>query len=359
MTSAPGIFGHLANAICKIYKFKPIDELIKWVDNFVFFRYPSNLVAPYTYSYDASIIWDVAADLGWPWAPKKHTPFAYTFMYIGFNWDLPHKTVSLPDSKCSKYLTKLSTWTQGSGATKQDAEKLTGTLNHCTLIICKGCTYLTTLYTFIASFKPNSHHLVKHTISHKLAADLLWWRKHLSSPPCTLSIKPPPPPLASKIHVDASTSWGISFIMDNHWLAWHLLPSWHSDGRDIGWAEMVAVELALHSVIAAQYHSVHLIIRSDNQGVVGASHAGKSHNNASNLILCKITDLFLENDLWITITWIPTSHNLADGPSCGVFPSAQNLFWSAPRIPLHLSQFVAHLITYRDLSYLQNGPLTL
>jgi hypothetical protein len=125
-TSAPGIFGRLADALCDIYKFKSVDELIKWVDDFVFFRYPSNPFPPYLYTYDATIVWQVAADLGWPWAPEKHTPFESSFMYIGFLWNLTTKTVSLPESKCAKYLSKLSPWTYGALAMKSEVEKLTG-----------------------------------------------------------------------------------------------------------------------------------------------------------------------------------------------------------------------------------------
>jgi hypothetical protein len=353
MSSTPGVWGRLADAMCEIYKFKSVEELIKWVDDFVFFRFPRECSPPYTYTYDTTIIWETAAYLGWPWAPEKHTPFAASFTYIGFLWDLDNKTVCLPDAKRTKYLLRLSPWSTGSLATKLDAEKLTGTLNHCTLVIPSGRAYLSSLYKFIASFTPRSHPRTKHTVPETLANDLSWWRAQLSLPWCGLHIKEPPPPLHNEIHVDASTSWGIGFVMDNLWLAWHLIPGWQSADRDIGWAEMVALELALHSVIAAGYKCVHLIVRSDNQGVVGASHAGKSRNCASNRILRHIVNLFQDHDLWFTVKWISTDHNLADKPSRGIFPPAAKLFRTAPRIPAHLSPFVDPCITARDLAYLK------
>jgi hypothetical protein len=39
-SSSPGVFSLLANAITFIFRFKKIEDLIKWVDDFVFFRYP-------------------------------------------------------------------------------------------------------------------------------------------------------------------------------------------------------------------------------------------------------------------------------------------------------------------------------
>ncbi|KAF8875635.1 hypothetical protein BD779DRAFT_1381919, partial [Infundibulicybe gibba] len=96
--STPGIFGRLGDAIVDIYRFRGVDDVIKWVDDFVFFRYPSQSgpQSSPSFSYDESLITSVAEDLGWPWAPEKTSPFASSFTYIGFRWDLAARTVSLP-----------------------------------------------------------------------------------------------------------------------------------------------------------------------------------------------------------------------------------------------------------------------
>ena len=85
-SSSPGIFSQLANTITFIFHFKKIEDLIKWVDNFVFFRHPTSLSAsgPWTYTYFEKLIWDIAPELRWPWSPSKHFPFNTTFIYIGF-----------------------------------------------------------------------------------------------------------------------------------------------------------------------------------------------------------------------------------------------------------------------------------
>ncbi|KAF5373349.1 hypothetical protein D9615_007467 [Tricholomella constricta] len=113
---APGIFGLVADAIVWIYLHKGIDAVIKWVDDFIFFRYPKSRLpsGDPIFSYDESIIWSIASDLGWPWAKDKFVPFATSFTYIGFEWSLSLKSVRLPDAKRAKYLTKLAPWTIGS-----------------------------------------------------------------------------------------------------------------------------------------------------------------------------------------------------------------------------------------------------
>ncbi|KAJ7041251.1 hypothetical protein C8F04DRAFT_895019, partial [Mycena alexandri] len=83
---------------------------------------------------------------------------------------------------------------------------------------------------------------------------------------------------------------------------------------------MVAVELALRTVIAAGRRKAHLILRSDNQGVIGALAAGKSHGRQENTILQHILRLFYENEIWFSVRYVPSAENLADAPSRGVRP---------------------------------------
>ena len=60
-----------------------------------------------------------------------------------------------------------------------------------------------------------------------------------------------PPPLSDTLlFIDTSTSWGISFMFESKWLAWELIPGWKTNDHDIGWADMVAAELALHALVA-------------------------------------------------------------------------------------------------------------
>jgi hypothetical protein len=104
--SSPGIFGNIADAMVKILLFHGIDTLIKWVDDFIFFHYPlpSSTLTEFHFSYDESIIWSIGDLLGWPWAPKKFIPFASSFLYIGFLWNIEEKSVSLPPAKKEKYM---------------------------------------------------------------------------------------------------------------------------------------------------------------------------------------------------------------------------------------------------------------
>jgi hypothetical protein len=137
-------------------------------------------------------------------------------------------------------------------------------------------------------------------------------------------------------------------VLDGRWLAWQFKSGWKSEGREIGWAEMVAIELALCTLIVGGFKKCHIIIRSDNQGVVGALKAGRSRGTQQNLILCEVVKLIQDNELWISTTWIPTSENLADDPSRGVFPSRNLLYAFPPKLPIHLFNYLEKAVNYHD-----------
>ena len=98
---SPGIFSRVADAMVRIFLHRGIEAVIKWVDYFIFLRYPSRRLSDGTYdfTYSSELIWDIADELGWPWAPAKFVDFTTLFNYIGFLWDLSAKVVELPEGQ--------------------------------------------------------------------------------------------------------------------------------------------------------------------------------------------------------------------------------------------------------------------
>jgi len=67
-------------------------------------------------------------------------------------------------------------------------------------------------------------------------------------------------------------------VVGEHWAAWHLLPGWDCDDRDIGWAESVALKLAILWLVGQGFSNCDIIIRGDNTGVIDAFNKGHSQN---------------------------------------------------------------------------------
>jgi hypothetical protein len=74
------------------------------------------------------------------------------------------------------------------------------------------------------------------------------------------------------IWVDTSTSWRIGLTVGDRWAAWCLSTGWHrnGDGRDIGWAETVAIEVVALWIHARGTTGAHVHINTDNTGVIFA-----------------------------------------------------------------------------------------
>ena len=111
---------------------------------------------------------------------------------------------------------------------------------------------------------------------------------------------------------------------------------------------MVTVKLAVRTLITGKFSNCHIIIRSDNKGIVGALGAGRSRGTQQNLILREIVKLIQNNNLWISTIWISTLDNPADAPSRGIFSEKKLLYAFPPKLPFHLTEFIHKAVDYQD-----------
>ena len=103
---------------------------------------------------------------------------------------------------------------------------------------------------------------------------------------------------------------------------------------------MVAVELAVQTLITGKFMECHVVVHSDNKGVVGALEAGRSQGTQQNMILREIVKLIQDHNLWISTMWIPTLENPTDSPLRGIFPGRDSLYAFPPKILFHLTNFI-------------------
>jgi hypothetical protein len=341
-TSAGGVFGRVADAKSAILESEKIGPSKNWVDDFTFFRYPITLLPTPVFSYSLTEIYAIAKRLGWPWKDSKTRPFASQFKYLGFIWDLEAKTVQIPDQKKHRYLMKLEPWHEGQKFARKDVESVVGTLVHCSLAIPDGRSHLPSLSRFAASFNFSSSLFVRRTPNPSVLTDIEWWRNQLARDFCGSILSKPPPISPIDFWVDASSSWGIGIVFNGVWDAWKFSKGWDSDGRNIGWAEIVAIEVGLLFAVHEGYSNTHFTIQSDNQGVIHAIKGGKSRSPSQNLVLQRITSLLSHHKLWISSSYTPSASNLADLPSRGIpatgLPKASSFF----NLPSYLLPFLSH-----------------
>src|SRR5882724_6158517 len=67
-----------------------------------------------------------------------------------------------------------------------------------------------------------------------------------------------------------------------------LLVGWKHGDRDIGWAELVALELAILWLVQCEFAYCEVMVEADNTGVIGVFNKGQSHNVSRNAAICRM-----------------------------------------------------------------------
>jgi hypothetical protein len=279
----------------------------------------------------------LSAELGIPWETTKDIPFSFEVPFIGFLWNLPALTVSIPERKKSKYLAAIASWESSPTHTLEEVQKLYGKLLHSSLIVPVGRAYLTNLEAMLgifhdSPFKPRSP-------PRGTAEDLGWWKLTLSLPSVSRPIPGPHPLADPSAFSDASSGIGIAITIGPFWRAWSLIPGWKRDGRDIGWAEAIAFELLVQHVVSSAPGGSHLKVFSDNVGVVEGWWKGRSRNPQVNKVFRRIHSACASSNCTIHTRHVRSEANPANDPSRGSYPPLSLLLPPSP-IPVELLPFI-------------------
>lgn len=125
------------------------------------------------------------------------------------------------------------------------------------------------------------------------------------------------PPIDIQMSVDASTEWGIGLVWGDKWDAWKLTDRPRSSFQHIGWLEALAVEFAVRVLEARGYTKTHILLRSDNQGVIGAWRKGCGKNFLINMAIHRAEVITLSSYLDISLEYIESANNPSDPISRG------------------------------------------
>jgi len=300
-------------------------------------RFPiQDLATDSGFTFSMEHINDISNQLGIPWEPTKDTPFSSKPTFMGFEWDLVNKTVTLTNSKRQKYLSAIQEWSKAAKHTLEDVQKLHGRLSHASLVIPEGSAYLTSLQAMLGIF--GSSPFMPRTPPRGLPTDLQWWSHALTSSP--------PLPIPHHIHSldfnafsDASSGCGLAITIGDRWRAWRLHKNWKRDERDIGWAESIAFEMLIRMLLTIDSSSTPLTVYGDNQGVIEAWQKGCSHNKPTNASFRRIHAILASPPRRVFAKYIPSKRNPADGPSRGKYPPTEFALLRAP-----IPSDIAHLI---------------
>lgn len=295
-----------------------------WVDDVAACRFPTNSSPPYTYNVELDQITAIGEDLGGSFPESKRSPFSPTVQYIGFLWDGDSKSVHLPEKKRLAVLELLAETMTQPTISLEALRTLTGKLSHCALIIPLGRSQLRPFWSLLRTMEEKAYtSKTAWTLSPSHRASLEWWSSMLAQPRvgmqlCTQAV----PDDSFGLYCDASSSFGIGVVIKGQFDLFQLSPDWRTSGdspRDIGWAEFAAVEIIV-SFLLQTYNlfNTHVLVHTDNKGVLGAWNKRSSRNVAQNEVLSHVLSSLLDRKCFLSLMYVPSASNPADFPSRGV-----------------------------------------
>jgi hypothetical protein len=270
------------------------------------------------FAFGIKAILQLGLDLGWPWKASKTKPFSQVFHYLGFQWLLADHSVSIPEEKKAKYLAHLALWTAGTHLLCWGAKVTHSTLVHCALALPDARSHFVFLSRFVATLSSAASSFTCWLPSLPLLSDIAFWCKALHRLFCDLLLCKPPPAVPTEFWVNTLTLFSIGIVFNSQWQAWQLAPGWNVDGRNIGWAKMLTIELGLWLALVCSFWDTHFLIRSDSIGIIGTLEAQRLRNLKQNRILQHIVVLMHANSLWVTLLYVTSATNLLDHPLRGL-----------------------------------------
>lgn len=322
--SGPGLQGQVMDAIVDILTRSGLGEFKKWVDDLVSFRVPygRNWLGSFLYAYDIEDIFRVTKPLGVPWKPGKCFRYASSVVYVGFLWNLRNRSVSLPEKKRTSALAVVSAFygkASRGKVTLRETTAVSGLLSHVTFVYIAGRAYLTSIYAFISSFSDPPKSRVPQSPPQQVLEDLKWWLDILQKPGFSKPLTPRQR-CDPSVWVDAATSWGIGITIGGRWAAWKLTGDWKKNGRDIMWAEMIALEVACLYLEVLGYKDADILVHSDNVGVIAAFLKGWSKDPQASLSIGRAGLVCMTNNFKLDLECVKSEDNRADNLSRGVIP---------------------------------------
>jgi hypothetical protein len=316
-----GSFGRVNKAFVTLIKKKGIADVIYWVDDLCVIREPTNKRPPWKYESDIKDIRNFGKELGIPLPKDKIHEYSNVTPYIGFQWHWDSKKVEVPEEKKAEVREKIKALTNGQYISKDDLRSLCGSLAHLSQVVSQGKARMRGLYQMQSQMAKQERGLYP-----SASEDLAWWKVQLrrghwlGMTLCTERT----PDNSLGVYVDAHIS-GIGIIINGEYDSFALANGWQDVGdgtrREIGWAEFVAVELAVF-FLTSRYNmkQKHILIHSDNQGVMGAWNAQRSSNVEWNAVLMRIIQMLGEVEGFISIEYVRSEENPADAVSRGRSP---------------------------------------
>ncbi|KAE8227656.1 hypothetical protein CF326_g7442 [Tilletia indica] len=256
------------------------------------------------------------ARLGWPLHPPERKGFNFSrrFVLTGIEWDLDAVTMTLPEDKRRKYLSKAQAVLLASSRRvgRAEMDSLVGSLLRVCLFAPGRRCQLSKIMAFRRSlWAPFIFH---HTTT-ALCSEL--WVTFLENGPISRSFRPPSR-ISTTLYASDACDAGLGIVCGLFAAFWSLPPGWKDlEGLDMGVAEAWAMEALVLAAIELGERDCVLSILGDNKGVIFGWLKGRSASEQVNETFVRMVASAATAGIKISPSYINTHHNPADRVSRG------------------------------------------
>ena len=146
----------IGNVAMDIWIHTGVGPVVKYKDDCNVFHSPvaggKFQAGDFSYNYNRTESLHRISSLGIPWHDKKGDPdFLFTQVYIGFLWDLPNCSVSLPPEKLARFCEHVHIFMdayEGHQCPLQEVDHIYGSLCYITFIYLDGQSHLPSISNF-------------------------------------------------------------------------------------------------------------------------------------------------------------------------------------------------------------------
>lgn len=200
-----------------------------------------------------------------PGRRQAHRSLHSPIVFLGIETDTVAGEIRLPREKLTRFKELICQWTEKKNCTKRELLSLIGQLQHATVVVRPGCSFLCQLISLSKSVNKPSHHL---HIDREARSDILWWHSFLEgwNGSSLLSVAREQTP-DKTFYSDASGSWGCGAHWESEWfqLPWDQVTEMRQ--MNIASQELLPVVMAA-AVWGRQWSGLCIQCQSDNQAVV-------------------------------------------------------------------------------------------
>ena len=124
------------------------------------------------------------------------------------------------------------------------------------------------------------------------------------------------------------------------WATWKLTPNWVTSGQDVGWAEVIALEVTVLWLAESSFHDACIKVNCDNTNVINTFRRGRSRNAPRNECIRHISTILAISNLSLLPNYVTSAVNKADSLSHGITSDPLNCIAANIHLPPILSSFL-------------------